>query len=677
MTDHAKKTFLITNALPYANGDLHLGHMVGFLQADMWGRYQKMQGHTVVFVGGDDQHGTPIMLSAEKQGISPAQMIADIEQRHASDLEGFGIDLDEFSGTHGDENRALCASLYEQLKANGHIEVRTIEQAFDESKGMFLPDRYVKGTCPKCKTPEQYGDNCEHCGTTYDPTDLIEPYSILSGEPPVMRQSEHTFFKVSHFKTVLDQWRHSDALQGEVANKLSEWFEGGLIDWDISRDKPYWGFEIPDAPDKYFYVWLDAPVGYMASHQRFAQAKGQDWRSHWQPDSDTEIVHFIGKDIVRFHTLFWPALLHATGHKTPTAVFVHGFLTIDGAKMSKSRGTYITARTYLEHLSPDYLRYYLAAKFSAGVVDLDLNLEDFVQRVNSDLVGKVVNIASRCAGFIHKHFNGILAPTLHDEPLHHQLSSALASIAERYQAREFAAAMREIMLLADQANQFIDTHKPWALAKNPENLPQVHTICTSGLNAFKLIAGALRPVIPALADKADAFLNTQTSQWSSLGEPLLDHPINPFSPLMTRVDPVSVDAMIEDSTQAPEEPTPSQPDGPLAQDPISAEITFDEFAKLDMRVATIVNAQHVEGADKLLQLTLDLGGETRQVFAGIKAAYEPDTLIGRLTVMVANLAPRKMRFGVSEGMVLAAGPGNKDIFLLSPDQGAEAGMRVK
>ena len=636
-----------------------------------------MRGNKVTFVGGDDQHGTPIMLSAEKQGISVETLIEQVEASHQRDLDQFMIDLDNFTGTHRAENKEISAQLYTVLREQGHIDVKVIKQAYDEEKGMFLPDRYVKGTCPKCKSADQYGDNCEVCGTTYDPTDLIDPYSVLSGKPPVERESEHYFFKVSNFKDLLESWRDSNSLQGEIANKLKEWFEGGLIDWDISRDKPYWGFEIPDAPGKYFYVWLDAPVGYMASHKILADKRGEDWEHHWRPDSSTEIYHFIGKDIVRFHTLFWPALLHATGYKLPSAVFVHGFLTVDGAKMSKSRGTFIMASTYLNHLNPEYLRYYFAAKFSNGVVDLDLKLDDFILRVNSDLIGKVVNIASRCAGFINKRFDGVLAPALFDESLHQDMTSAIDKIAAHYEAREFSSAMREIMRLADLANQFIDEHKPWSLIKDEANLADVHAICTSGLNAFKLLAGLLKPVLPNLALQSEEFLNIDPLTWDDLVSPLLNHQINSFKPMMTRVESDSVTAMIDDSKNDQTSAEQNSPSGPLADDPIAPQISFDDFAKLDFRIAKIVKAQHVEGADKLLQLTLDIGGETRNVFAGIKSAYKPEDLEGRLTVMVANLAPRKMRFGMSEGMVLAAGPGGSELFVLSPDEGAQPGMRVK
>jgi len=671
------RKILITNALPYANGPLHLGHMVGFMQADIWARFQKVRGHQVTFVGGDDQHGTPIMLGAEKLGITPQQLIDDVEAKHKESLIGFNIGLDNYTGTHHPENQRISAEIYTALKERGHIDVRVIKQAFDEEKGMFLPDRYVKGTCPKCNAPDQYGDNCEVCGTTYDTTDLIDPYSVLSGKPPIEKESEHFFFKVSEFESMLTEWKDSDALQPEIANKLGEWFESGLIDWDISRDKPYWGFEIPNAPGKYFYVWLDAPIGYMASHKVLCDKTGDDWASYWNQGNDTELYHFIGKDIVRFHTLFWPAMLEAVDYRKPNAIFVHGFLQVDGAKMSKSRGTFIMAETYLKHLNPEYLRYYFAAKLGNNVVDMDLNLEDFSARVNSDIVGKMVNIASRCAGFIGKRFDGMLATESAAPELHQEFADAADAIAQRYENREFSQAMRDIMALADKANQFIDEHKPWILIKDETKLDEVQQVCTAGLNAFRSLCIYLKPVLPKLVSEAEAFLNTDELMWRDLQTPLLGHKINKFKPLMTRIESDAVERMIEESKQSLEEVSAIDPNSTLAKDPISTEINFDEFAKIDLRIAKIVKAEHVDGADKLLQLTLDIGGETRNVFAGIKSAYEPEQLEGKLTVMVANLAPRKMRFGMSEGMVLAAGPGGSDLYVLNPDEGAEPGMRVK
>lgn len=673
----SQRKILITNALPYANGALHLGHMVGFMQADIWARFQRLRGHQVTFVGGDDQHGTPIMLGAEKLGISAQQLIDQTEAEHLQSLHGFHIGIDNYTSTHAPANRELCEEIYLTLREHGHIDVRTIKQAYDDEKGMFLPDRYVKGTCPKCKSLDQYGDNCEVCGTTYDTTELLDSYSVLSGKPPIYKDSEHYFFKVSDFAQMLEAWRASDALQPEIANKLGEWFAGGLIDWDISRDAPYWGFEIPDAPGKFFYVWLDAPIGYMASHRVYCAQNNDDWESYWGADSTAEVHHFIGKDIVRFHTLFWPAMLAAAGYRTPTSVSVHGFLTVDGAKMSKSRGTFIKASTYLQHLNPEYLRYYFAAKLSSGVVDMDLNLEDFVARVNSDLVGKMVNIASRCAGFIGKRFAGRLAPESAAPELQNKFAAAADTIAQRYERREYAQAMREIMALADQANQYIDEQQPWVLIKDSAKQDQVQQVCTAGLNAFRSLCIYLKPVLPVLVARAEQFLNIDPLQWHDLQTPLLDHQINRFEPLMTRIETDAIDKMIEESKETLVEPTAQPADSPLQSDPISPEISFDEFAKVDLRIAEIIAAAEVDGADKLLQLTLDIGGETRNIFAGIKSAYEPAALVGRKTVVVANLAARKMRFGLSEGMVLAAGPGGSELYILSPDDGSQAGMRVK
>lgn len=689
VNDAQTRKILVTNALPYANGPLHLGHMVGFMQADIWVRFQKLRGNHVTYVGGDDQHGTPIMLGAEKKGISSAELVDQIEAAHKESLNGFMIDFDNYTGTHHEENETLVKTIYQKLREKGHIDVRTIKQAYDEEKGMFLPDRYVKGTCPKCKSPDQYGDNCEVCGTTYDTTDLIEPYSVLSGKPPIEKESEHYFFKVSDFAVMLNDWKNSDALQPEIANKLEEWFESGIIDWDISRDKPYWGFEIPDAPGKYFYVWLDAPIGYMASHKIHCDSTQDDWAEYWHADQSqsTELYHFIGKDIVRFHTLFWPAMLEAAGFRRPNGVFVHGFLTVDGAKMSKSRGTFVMADTYLKHLNPEYLRYYYAAKLSSSVVDMDLNLEDFAARVNSDLVGKMVNIASRCAGFIVKRFDGQLADKSAAPELHDAFVAANLGIATRYEKREFSQAMREIMALADKANQFIDEHKPWILIKDESQLELVQQVCTAGINAFRSLCIYLKPVLPELVSQAEAFLNVEDLTWSDLESPLLGHTINKFKPLMTRIEKDAIDAMIEGSKDSLEATQPhinkesgnatAKPESTPSIDPIADEISFEDFAKVDLRIARITKAEHVEGADKLLQLTLDLGGETKNVFAGIKSAYKPEELEGKLTVMVANLAPRKMRFGLSEGMVLAAGPGGSELYILNPEDGAQPGMRVK
>ncbi len=675
------RQILVTSALPYANGPLHLGHMVEYIQTDVWARFQRSRGNQCVYVCADDAHGTPIMLRAQQEGITPEALIEAMSVEHQKDFADFSIGFDNYHSTHSDENRELASGIYTALRDAGHIHSRTIKQAYDPVKNMFLPDRFVRGECPKCGAEDQYGDSCEVCGSTYAPSELKNPVSAISGATPIEKDSEHLFFKLGNFSDELQAWHAAGHVQTEVVNKLNEWFESGLADWDISRDAPYFGFEVPDHPGKYFYVWLDAPVGYMASFKNLCDKTDLDFDAWWGKDSDTELYHFIGKDIVYFHTLFWPAMLSGAGYRRPSAVWAHGFLTVDGQKMSKSRGTFVKARTYLDHLNPEYLRYYFSAKLGPGVDDLDLNLEDFRQRVNSDLVGKVVNIASRCAGFIVKRFDGQLSSTCSEVDLVAEFIRTGDVIAEHYEQREFGKAMREIMALADRANQYIDDRKPWVLAKQEGQEQAVQDSCSVGLNLFRILMVYLQPVLPSMTAQAQAFLNLQTMNWDSRSETLTSHTINRFKPLMQRVDEDALAAMIEDSKDnaaALAEAT-AQEDitGPLADDPISDEISFDDFAKIDLRIAEIVEASHVEGADKLLQLTLDIGGETRQVFAGIKSAYQPEDLVGRHTVMVANLAPRKMRFGMSEGMVLAAGPGGEDLFILGPDQGAVAGMRVK
>ncbi len=676
MTD-SKRKILVTSALPYANGPIHLGHLVEYIQTDIWVRFQKLRGHDCIYVCADDAHGTPIMLRAQSEGISPEALIARYNEAHQRDFAAFHIRFDNYYSTHSEENRQFSTFIYEQLRAKGHISKRTIEQAYDPEAGMFLPDRFIKGTCPKCKSPDQYGDSCEVCSATYSPTDLIDPVSVVSGATPVRKASEHLFFKLGDFQAMLREWTQKH-VQAEISNKLNDWFESGLQDWDISRDAPYFGFEIPDEPGKYFYVWLDAPVGYMASFKHYCDKSGRNFDEFWAADSDAELHHFIGKDIAYFHTLFWPAMLEGAGLRKPTGVYCHGFLTVDGQKMSKSRGTFVTAESYLKHLNPEYYRYYIAAKLGPGVDDIDLNLEDFVARVNSDLVGKVVNIASRCAGFIHKLSAGKLAANLSEPALYQSFADAQGQIADYYEQRQYGRALREIMALADQANQYINDQAPWVLAKQEGQAKQVQAVCSMGLNLFRALIAYLKPVLPELTVKAEAFLNIPPLQWQDIQHPLLEHNINKFKPLLTRLDTEKVDAMIEDSKEslAATKPTATLT-GPLADNPIADEITIDDFLKLDLRIAKIVQAEHVAGADKLLQLTLDLGGQQRNVFAGIKSAYSPEELVGRLTVMVANLKPRKMKFGLSEGMVLAAGPGGEELFILSPDTGAQAGMRVK
>ncbi|MFE8117201.1 methionine--tRNA ligase [Brenneria goodwinii] len=675
MTQVAKK-ILVTCALPYANGSIHLGHMLEHIQADIWVRYQRMRGNQVYFICADDAHGTPIMLKAQQMGIAPEQMIAAMSQEHQQDFAGFNISYDNYHSTHSEENRELSALIYSRLKENGFIKNRTISQLYDPEKGMFLPDRFVKGTCPKCKAPDQYGDNCEVCGATYSPTDLIDPKSAVSGATPVMRESEHFFFDLPAFSEMLQAWTRSGALQEQVANKMQEWFDAGLQQWDISRDTPYFGFEVPDAPGKYFYVWLDAPIGYMGSFKNLCDKRGDlSFDEFWRKDSTTELYHFIGKDIVYFHSLFWPAMLEGSNFRKPTNLFVHGYVTVNGAKMSKSRGTFIKAGTYLQHLDADCLRYYYAAKLSSRIDDIDLNLEDFVQRVNADIVNKLVNLASRNAGFISKRFDGKLADKLADADLYKTFTDAAQSIAEAYGNRESGKAIREIMALADLANRYVDEQAPWVVAKEEGREADLQAICSMGINLFRVLMTYLKPVLPALAQRAEAFLNKEL-KWDEITAPLLGHKVNTFKALFNRIDLDKVDAMVNASKE--DMATAKAVSGPLAENPVQETIKFDDFDKVDMRIALIKQAELVEGSDKLLRLTLDLGGETRQVFSGIRTAYpDPSVLEGRLTVMVANLAPRKMRFGLSEGMVMAAGPGGKDIFLLSPDSGAQPGMQVK
>ncbi len=669
---------LVTCALPYANGSIHLGHMLEHIQADIWVRYQRMRGHQVHFICADDAHGTPIMLKAQQMGITPEEMIAAVSKEHQADFAGFNISFDNYHSTHSDENRELAELIYGRLKNGGFIKSRTISQLFDPEKSMFLPDRFVKGTCPKCKSPEQYGDNCDSCGATYSPTELIDPKSAVSGATPVMKDSEHFFFDLPQFEKWLAEWvRGSGAIQEEMANKMQEWFESGLQQWDITRDAPYFGFEIPGAPGKYFYVWLDAPIGYMASFKNLCNKRGDiDFDSYWKADSDAELYHFIGKDIAYFHCLFWPSMLEGANFRKPTKVNVHGYVTVNGAKMSKSKGTFIKASTYLNHLDPECLRYYYAAKLNSRIDDLDLNLEDFVQRVNADVVNKLVNLASRNAGFIAKRFGGKLAATCAEPELYAEFANARATIAEAYESREFSRAIREIMALADKANRYVDDKAPWVIAKQEGADAELQAVCSVGINLFRVLMAYLKPVMPLLAERAEAFL-AETLSWDGIEMPLVDHTVAPFKALFSRIEPAKIEAMIEASKEDLAKEQAPKVSGPLADDPISETITYDDFAKIDLRVALIKKAEAVPEAEKLLKLQLDIGGETRQVFAGIKSAYNPEDLEGKLTVMVANLAPRKMRFGMSEGMVLAAGPGGKDLWILEPQEGAQPGMRVK
>ena len=804
------RKILITSALPYANGPIHLGHMVEYIQTDIWARFQRLRGNSCIFAWADDAHGTPIMLRAQQEGIEPQELIDKMKAEHEKDFQDFNISYDNFHTTHSDENRQFSEQIYLAAKAKGNINVKTIKQAYDPEAEMFLPDRFIKGECPKCGTADQYGDNCESCGATYSTTEVKNPYSVITGATPIEKDSEHYFFKVGDYADFLKEWVNSGTVQKEIVNKMNEWLDGGLKEWDISRDAPYWGFKIPElpegSPDKYFYVWLDAPIGYLASFKNYCDKTDDiEFDDYWNPDSEAEVYHFIGKDIAYFHTLFWPAVLKSAGYRLPTAVFCHGFLNVNGQKMSKSRGTFIQARVFLDHLPAEPLRYYYAAKLSNSVEDIDLNLEDFQQRINSDLVGKVVNIASRCAGFIKKKFDGKLSASLPDSALYQQFSDASDSIADAYESRKYSKAMREIMALADLANQYVDEKQPWVLIKDEAHQQDVQDICTQGINMFRALIVYLKPVLPELAEKSEAFLNEDALQWDSVATPLLAHEVNKFKPLMTRIEEVQIDAMLEANKELLAEAAALQaktgrenklqtitftdgleqfikdknkdellfifksheglstvadiakainklgnnfklqsnthedlpagnfkellsntkwntpmirgvfddnalriiigsPDdkstniliqikrdkstssnlmSPLSQDPISPTIEYDDFAKVDLRVVKIIKAEHVEGADKLLQLTLALdgdegeNGELRNVFAGIKSAYDPADLEGKMTVMVANLAPRKMRFGLSEGMVLAAGPGGEDLFILNPDDGAKAGMRVK
>ena len=698
MTDLNARKILVTSALPYANGSIHLGHLLEYIQTDIWVRFQKARGHKCTYVCADDAHGTAIMLRAEKEGITPEEQIARVKAEHETDFADFQIAFDNFHSTHSEENRELSATIYKACRDKGHIATRNIKQLYDPVKELFLADRYIKGNCPKCDAEDQYGDNCEVCGATYTPAELKKPYSVISGATPVEKESEHFFFKLPDFQDFLKEWTRSGTLQDEVANKLSEWLDSGLQEWDISRDAPYFGFEIPDAPGKYFYVWLDAPIGYMASFKNLCDRRDDlSFDDYWKPDSDAEVYHFIGKDIINFHALFWPSMLSAADFRTPTAVNAHGFVTVNGAKMSKSRGTFIKARTYLNHLNPTYLRYYFAAKLGSSVDDFDLNLEDFVQRVNSDLVNKLINIASRTANFIKKS-GGVLSENCAEEAMVNDFINAGDQIAELYEKREFSRAMREIMTLADRANEYIQAKAPWAMSKEEGREQEVLEVCSVAVNLFRQLMTYLSPVLPELAEKTAAFLNLESLGWEDRRSILTGHAINKFKPMLARAEMDKVTAILEETktelekenggaATAKDQKTDKKTEkkaknkGPeLREDGnevIADTIEFPDFAKVDLRIARIIKADHVEGADKLLQLTLDIGnGETRNVFSGIKAAYKPEDLEGKLTVMVANLAPRKMKFGLSEGMVLAAGPGGSEIYLLEPHDGAQPGMRV-
>ncbi|SRR5579885_200812 len=682
-----KRKILATNALPYANGAPHLGHLVGTIQGDIWVRLQKMLGHDCMYICGSDSHGTPIMIQAEKMGITPEALINQVRTQQERDFADFLVEFDNYYTTHSEENRELVETIFKRHLEAGNITKRTIRQLFDPVKNMFLPDRYIKGECPNCGAKDQYGDNCEVCGATYLPTDLKNPYSTLSGTKPVEKESEHYFFKLQNYDEFLKQWTRHGHLQEQVTNKLDEWFKDGLKEWDISRDSPYFGFSIPGETNKYFYVWLDAPVGYMASFKNLcAKRKDINFADYWESYDTADLIHFIGKDIIYFHALFWPAMLHGAGFRTPSQIYVNGFLTVDGQKMSKSRGTFIKARTYLDHLQPEYLRYYFAAKLSDRIEDLDINFDDFSQRINSDLVGKFINIASRCASFINKSFSGKLSAEISEHMLYREFAKAGAIIADNYKKLEYSHAIRQIMTLADKANQYIDEKKPWALMKDPGRHQEVQDICTAGINLFRILMIYLKPILPSTAKQVENFLNIPPLQWQDKDEPLLGHKINDFQPLINRIDPKQIEALkmaaqqdIDKSASAPAQAavTPAPAKEPV-KEPAKEHISIDDFNKIDLRIAKVLEAESVEGADKLLRLKVDLGNETRQIFAGIKSAYQPDQLVGRQVVIVANLAPRKMRFGVSEGMVIVASDGESgNLFIVSPDSGAEPGMKVK
>lgn len=674
------RRILVTSALPYANGDIHLGHLMEAIQADIWVRLQKMKGRDCLYVCADDAHGTAIMLSAEERGVAPERLIADVNERHRRDFERFSIGFDNFHTTHSEENRRLSEAVYRTLDAAGRIKRRPVSQLFDPERGLFLADRYVVGDCPVCGAEGQYGDNCESCGSTYSPSELRNPRSSISGAVPVLKESERLFFDLPAFKDMLAEWIRSGAVQKQVANKASEWLDTDLRAWDISRDAPYFGFEIPGEPGKYFYVWMDAPIGYMASLKELCGRTGLDFDRYWAPDSDAELHHFIGKDIINFHTLFWPAVLTAAGYRKPTAVHAHGFLTVNGTKMSKSRGTFIKAGTYARHLDPDYLRYYLAAKLTSGIEDLDLNLDDFVQRVNADLVGKLVNIASRCAGFISGRFDGRLADSPDSPGLLAAIRAGKDGIGDHFESLEYGKAVRAVMALADRANQYINERQPWVMARSGGSPDELQAVCSTGIDAFRLLMCYLKPVLPATAARAEAFLGIGPMTWDDADTVLPGRRINRFRPLLRRVEPDKIQAMIDDTLR---ENAPPKADAAAGGDASPPPVGIEDFAKLDLRVAEITAAEEVDGADRLLRLTLDLGADergaplTRSVLAGVRAAYRPEELVGRLTVVVANLKPRRMRFGVSEGMILAAGPGGEEVWLVEPREGARPGMRVR
>tara|TARA_B100000902_G_scaffold18931_1_gene22726 strand:+ start:371 stop:2350 length:1980 start_codon:yes stop_codon:yes gene_type:complete len=657
------RRIVVTSALPYANGSIHLGHLVEYIQTDIWVRSQKMAENECVYICADDSHGTPIMLKAKELGITPEELIKKTYDEHVKDFKDFQIEFDNFYTTHSDENKEISQNIYQSLREKGDIVSKEIEQFYDNEAKMFLPDRFIKGECPKCGAKEQYGDSCEECGATYSPTDVKNPISTVSNTTPVTKKTEHVFFQLSSYESFLKDWMENNDIQKEIKNKLSEWLEGGLVDWDITRDKPYFGFEIPNLKDKYFYVWLDAPIGYIASHKNYCDKNKKNYIDDWKEDSRTELYHFIGKDIAYFHGLFWPAMLEGAGLKKPNGVFCHGFLTIDGEKMSKSRGTFFNARTYLNHLLPDYLRYYFSSRLTNKIEDIDLNFDDFMTRVNSDLVGKIINIGSRCAKFINKDFDNQLSSEVGNKELIKSILSRKEDIIQNYEARNYAANMRIISSLSDEVNKYLDDEKPWVKIKDDSTKSHVQTICSDGINGFKSILGYLKPVLPEIATKVENLLNCDSITWSNIDNQLKNHKINAFEPLITRINKESIEKMKEENNKE------------TAVEEDVDKITIDDFIKVDLRVAKVINAKELEDSRKLLELEVDLGDETRTIFAGIKKSYSPNELIGKLVVVIANLKPRKMKFGTSNGMVLAT-QHDGDIIIIQPEKDVSPGSKI-
>ena len=657
------RRIVVTSALPYANGSIHLGHLVEYIQTDIWVRSQKMAENECVYICADDSHGTPIMLKAKELGITPEELIKKTYDEHVKDFKDFQIEFDNFHTTHSDENKEISQRMYQSLKDKGDIVSKEIEQFYDNQAKMFLPDRFIKGECPKCGAKDQYGDSCEECGATYSPTDVKNPISTVSNTTPVTKKTEHVFFQLSSYESFLKEWMHDNDIQKEIKNKLSEWLEGGLVDWDITRDKPYFGFEIPDLKDKYFYVWLDAPIGYIASHKNYCDKNKQNYLDDWKEDSNTELYHFIGKDIAYFHGLFWPAMLEGAGFRKPNGVFCHGFLTIDGEKMSKSRGTFFNARTYLNHLQPDYLRYYFSSRLTSKIEDIDLSFDDFMTRVNSDLVGKIINIGSRCAKFINKDFDNKLSIDVGNKSLLGTMLSKKDEIISNYESRNFAANIRIITSLSDEVNKYLDEEKPWVKIKNQDSKESVQTICTDGINAFRIIITYLKPVLPDIACKVESMLNADSLSYQNISDMILDHKINTFEPLITRINKESIEKMKDENKQ----------EDIVTED--TNKITIDDFIKVDLRIAKVINVKEIEDSRKLLELELDIGDETRTIFAGIKKSYSPDDLIGKSVVVIANLKLRKMKFGISNGMVLAT-QHDGEIIILQPEKDVPPGSKI-